>query len=99
MAPRMFPFELKRMKDESAIETIAVCLPTHSSMQVLSQVGLLHNHQTLDFAPWQIPRAEVDSPTVREAVKVMKANRVLPKNWGCPSDEPQLFPMISKGAN
>jgi hypothetical protein len=57
---------------------------------VLFRVGLLHNHQTIDFTPWRISRSEVDSPKVREAVRVMKANRILPKNWGCHSDGPEL---------
>jgi len=76
----------------------ANALGVSTGLEGLFRVGLLHNHQTIDFAPWRIPRSEVDSPKVREAVRVMKANRILPKNWGCPSDEPELFPMISKGA-
>ena len=64
-------------------------------LQALFRIGLLHNAQNIDFAPWRIPRAEIDSQPVREAVSAMKANRTLPKNWGCPDDQPQLFPMIS----
>jgi len=67
-------------------------------IEALLRIGVLHNLQTIDFAPWRIPRAEVESDRTREVVSVMKANRVLPKNLvpgGCPSDQPELFPMIS----
>lgn len=61
-------------------------------LEALFRVGLLHNNQTIDFAPWRIPLAEVDSEPVRQAVRAMKAHRTLPKNWGCPKDQPELFP-------
>jgi DNA invertase Pin-like site-specific DNA recombinase len=61
-------------------------------IEALFRVGLLHNEQTIDFAPWRIPRAELDSDPVRRAVRAMKAHRTLPKNWGCPRDQPELFP-------
>ncbi|MFH1463900.1 MAG: recombinase family protein [Pseudomonadota bacterium] len=68
-------------------------------LQTLFRIGVLHNLQTIDFAPWRIPRAEVESDRVRHVVKVMKANRVLPRNFtpgGCPSNQPELFPVISR---
>lgn len=65
-------------------------------LEALFRIGVLHNEQTIDFAPWRIPRAELDSPQVREAVRAMKANRTLPKNWGCPSNQAELFSIISK---
>ena len=67
-------------------------------LDALIRIGVLHNVQTIDFAPWRIPRAEVESERVREVVRVIKANRVLPKNFklgGCPSDQSELFSMIS----
>jgi len=80
-------------------QAAAILGVSRHGLEGLFRIGVLHNHQTIDFAPWRIPRAEVDSSKVRRAVKVMKENRILPKNWGCPSDEPELFPMISMGAN
>jgi DNA invertase Pin-like site-specific DNA recombinase len=65
-------------------------------LEALFRIGVLHNEQTIDFAPWRIPRVELDSHQVREALRVMKANRTLPKNWGCPSEQAELFPIISK---
>jgi DNA invertase Pin-like site-specific DNA recombinase len=68
-------------------------------LEALFRIGVLHNDQNIDFAPWRIPRAEVESERVRHVVKVIKANRVLPKNFvleGCPSNQPELFPTISR---
>lgn len=68
-------------------------------VEALIRIGVLHNNQTIDFAPWRIPHEEVHSERAREVVRVMKANRVLPKNFalgGCPSDQPELFPIISR---
>ena len=64
-------------------------------LEALFRIGVLHNAQTIDFAPWRIPRAELESPQVRHVVRVMKANRTLPKNWGCPSNQAELFSTIS----
>jgi DNA invertase Pin-like site-specific DNA recombinase len=64
-------------------------------LEALFRVGVLHNVQTIDFAPWRIPRSEVESVRVREVVRVMKANRILPKG-GCPSDHPELFSIIPR---
>ena len=79
-------------------QAAAILGVSRHGLEGLFRIGLLHNYQTIDFAPWRIPRSEIDSEKVREAVRVMKKNRTLPKNWGCPSDESKLFPMISKGA-
>ena len=79
---------------QQAAKTLGV---SRHGIEALVRVGLLHNHQTIDFAPWRIPKTEVDSAAVKDAVRAMKANRTLPKSWGCPSNQPELFSMISNG--
>jgi DNA invertase Pin-like site-specific DNA recombinase len=92
--------QLERPGDEALYQTgqqAAQLLGiSRHGLEALFRIGLLHNHQTIDFAPWRIPRAEIDSDRVREAVRAMKANRTLPKGWGCPSDQAELFPMIPR---
>lgn len=55
--------------------------------------------QTIDLAPWRIPRSQVESERVRAVVYLMKENRVRPKHFsraGGPSSQPELFRMISR---
>jgi DNA invertase Pin-like site-specific DNA recombinase len=65
-------------------------------LEALFRVGALHNLQTIDFAPWRIPRAQVESDRVRGLVRTMKANRTLPRIGGCPEGQSELFPIISR---
>jgi len=80
-------------------QTARILGVSRHGVEALLRIGVLHNEQTIDFAPWRIPRTEVESERVREVVKVMKANRTLPKNFtlgGCPSDQQELFSMIPR---
>ena len=53
----------------------------------LIRIGALHNHQIIDFAPWRILRAEVESESVKELVRVLKKTGRLPKTGGCPETQ------------
>jgi hypothetical protein len=77
----------------SGCEAAEILGVSRHALEALFCIGVLHNVQNIDFVPWKIPRAEVLSDRVREVVTVMKANRILPKNYapgGCPSDQPEF---------
>jgi len=58
----------------------------------LLRVGALHNHQTIDFAPWRIARAEVESEKVARLVEHLKRTGRLPRHGGCPENQLPLTP-------
>jgi hypothetical protein len=53
-------------------------------------IGVLHNHPSIDFAPWKIARSEVESETVNDLVEFLKRTGRLPRRGGCP--DAQLSP-------
>lgn len=56
----------------------------------LLRVGALHNHQVTDFAPWRIPRSEVESAKVKKLVDHLKKTGRLPPQGGCPERQLSL---------
>ena len=40
--------------------------------------GVIHTNQVTDFAPWRIPREELDSEEVQSLVRALKATGRLP---------------------
>jgi hypothetical protein len=53
----------------------------------LLRVGALTNHQVTDFAPWRIPRSEVESARVKKLVDHLKKTGRLPRQGGCPEGQ------------
>ena len=51
----------------------------YNGLLALIRRGLVHTHQVTDFAPWRIPRAELDSKDVQKLVRVLK------KTGRCPA--------------
>lgn len=62
----------------------------YNTLLVLIQRGVLHNHQVTDFAPWRIPREELDSEEVQGLVRILKSTGRLPKG-GYPRNQAWLF--------
>lgn len=58
----------------------------------LLRLGALHNHQTIDFAPWRILRSELDSPQVKKLLRHLKQTGRLPRQGGCPERQLSLTP-------
>ena len=58
----------------------------------LLRIGALHNHQSIDFAPWRIPRSEVESKKVQILVNQLKKTGRLPRKGGCPENQLSLIP-------
>jgi DNA invertase Pin-like site-specific DNA recombinase len=56
----------------------------------LLRIGALHNHQVTDFAPWRIPRSEVESKQVKKLVDHLKKKGRLPRKGGCPKNQLSL---------
>jgi DNA invertase Pin-like site-specific DNA recombinase len=56
----------------------------------LLRVGALTNHQVTDFAPWRIPRSEVESAQVKKLVDHLKKTGRLPRQRGCPEGQLSL---------
>jgi len=52
--------------------------------------GAIHTNQVTDFAPWRIPREELDSDEVQRLVKTLKATGRLPAG-GSPQTQAWLF--------
>lgn len=62
----------------------------YNTLLVLIRRGVLQNHQVTDFAPWRIPREELDSDEVQGLVRVLKDTGRLPKG-GYPKNQAWLF--------
>lgn len=62
----------------------------YNTLLVLIQRGVLHNHQVTDFAPWRIPREELDSEEIQGLVRLLKQTGRLPKG-GYPRNQACLF--------
>ena len=59
----------------------------------------VHTHQVTDFAPWRIPRAELDSQEVQKLVRVLKKTGRCPAGGGSPetrNSQTSLFPSKSR---
>ena len=54
----------------------------YNGLLALIRRGLVHTHQVTDFAPWRIPRAELDSEEVRKLVRVLKKTGRCPAGRG-----------------
>lgn len=56
----------------------------------LIRLGVIHTNQVTDFAPWRIPRKELDSEVVQDLVQTLRATGRLPA-WGSPQTQTRLF--------
>ena len=65
-------------------------------VEALIQIKALHNYQITEFAPWRIPRAEVESDEVRRLVKILKETGRLPKDGLGEAGQRSLFPEKSE---
>ena len=62
----------------------------YNGLMGLSRRGVIHTNQVTDFAPWRIPREELDSEVVQSLVRTLKATGRLPAG-GCPQAQTRLF--------
>lgn len=67
----------------------------YHGLVALIRRGVLHTNQVTDFAPWRIPRAELDSEEVQDLVSALKKNGRLPAQQGSPDSQVSLFPKKS----
>jgi hypothetical protein len=63
----------------------------YNGLLALIRRGLVHTHQVTDFAPWRIPRAELDSEEVQKLVRVLKKTGRCPVGRGSPDSQESLF--------
>jgi DNA invertase Pin-like site-specific DNA recombinase len=56
----------------------------------LIRLGVIHTNQVTDFAPWRIPKKELDSEVVQDLVSTLRATGRLPA-WGSPQTQTRLF--------
>jgi DNA invertase Pin-like site-specific DNA recombinase len=85
------PDDERYMTGQQVIERLGI---SRNGVIGLLRVGALHNFQVTDFAPWRIPRSEVESETVKKMVKTLKKTGRLPSNGGCPENQISLPPEI-----
>jgi hypothetical protein len=67
----------------------------YNGLLALIRRGVVHTHQVTDFAPWRIPRAELDSEEVRKLVRILKKTGRCPAGRGSPesqNSQNSLFP-------
>ncbi len=62
----------------------------YNGLMGLSRRGVIHTNQVTDFAPWRIPRQELDSEVVQSLVRTLKATGRLPAG-GSPQAQTRLF--------
>lgn len=63
----------------------------YHGLTALVRRGIVHANQVTDFAPWRIPRAELDSEEVQTLVAALKATGRLPPGGGSPENQRPLF--------
>lgn len=63
---------------------------SHNGVLAMVRLGLLVPDQVAPFAPWRVPRQQVETAEVQRAVAQLKATRRLPKG-GSPGQQPGLF--------
>jgi len=63
----------------------------YNGLVALIRRGIVHTNQVTDFAPWRIPRVELDSEEVRNLVKILKTTGRLPPEGGSPDSQGSLF--------
>jgi len=63
----------------------------YTGLVALIRRGVIHTNQVTDFAPWRIPRAELDSEEVQKLVKILKTSGRLPPQGGSPDYQGSLF--------
>jgi hypothetical protein len=63
---------------------------SRNALHALIRRGAIHNLQVTEFAPWRIPKNELDSTHTRDLVEVLKASGRLPKG-GSPKGQGRLF--------
>ena len=67
----------------------------YNGLLALIRRDVIHTQQVTDFAPWRIPRAELDSEEVQKLVRVLKKTGRCPAGRGSPesrNSQNSLFP-------
>jgi len=60
--------------------------------QITAEDVLTDTHQVTDFAPWRIPRAELDSEQIQKMVRILKKTGRCPAGGESPDSQESLFP-------
>ena len=63
----------------------------YNGLLALIRCGVIHTHQVTDFAPWRIPRTELDSEDVQKLVRILKKTGRCPAGRGSPVPQDSLF--------
>ncbi|MHC4138205.1 MAG: hypothetical protein ACYS0K_24995, partial [Planctomycetota bacterium] len=63
----------------------------YNGLLALIRRGVVHTHQVTNFAPWRIPRAELDSKEVQKLVRILKKTGRCPAGRGSPDSQESLF--------
>ena len=84
------------MTCRQAVEVLEI---SRHGVEALIRVGALTNHQITDFAPWKIPRKQVESDDVKRLVKILKDTGRIPDNVVMHENQTSLFPDHGKNKN
>lgn len=68
----------------------------YHALKQLERWGHICSGRVTEFAPWRIPRRQLDSEIVQQLVKVLKDKGRFPKG-GLSNFQPTLFDAISEG--
>ncbi len=64
---------------------------SNNVLLALVRNGAIATNQVTEFAPWRVPREQLDSDQVKGLVRCLKTTGRLPKQRGCPDRQGQLF--------
>jgi len=66
---------------------------SRNGVLALERLGAISKNQITDFAPWRVPRSELDSERVQRLVRTLKDTGRLPRTpaGGCPEGQATLF--------
>ncbi len=82
------PPEGEHLTQSEVASTLGI---SRNAVCALDRRGALSKNQITDFAPWRVPRSQLDSELVQTLVRVLKETGRLPKG-GCPKSQISLFP-------
>ena len=65
---------------------------SRNALRGLIREGYVTMTQVVEFAPWSISRAQLDSQSVQVAVAAPRITRRVPPRGGCPTNQISIFP-------
>ncbi|GMV43825.1 MAG: hypothetical protein AMXMBFR64_55410 [Myxococcales bacterium] len=75
------------------------CGVSDTTIRRLVEARLVANHQTVPWAPWEVPRADLDAEPVQRIVRHLRSTGRLVLDLGCSTSQMELLVEFQGGSN